>query len=428
MDDLSSDGEHKPESLVGETCDPAPFLTCVNVGNEGRSFAKSESNNGISSTEDAIFDGVSIPQDLRLKICKLPEKADVKLTINASTSTLLFDDPSQAEIWHKYFSSKLSQDIITEAFWWTVVRHSSALAQGQLLLLETIKRRIAHLFVRLFLRIEKRFKDLICDNYHDALAQTVFYLLFTTYPEVRQRLTTAFSATLIKSFSEWIMGPVLPSIDIRHWKLQHDEECKPIGKPRKKAKSLQKTLQECLDIVDRTDKRPSEKVAFIHQRRDEYIYGTIPLKTVKVFRGFGNSQLVSEYLKCSPYKTFIKERRVLITSEISPQQHRAETMFMRKLKESRLRSLNRSLHGKVQEIRKASELEELQDLSQKKNWKREFNIEYRQAKAHKADTIAGILKAIEEDVGHGLGVSKNRSLSDSVRAEFKLGPAPAIEW
>ncbi|CEO99999.1 hypothetical protein PBTT_07782 [Plasmodiophora brassicae] len=381
-----------------------------------------------ASRPPAPVTGRAMPGDITVRTCPLPDRAPVQEALQACTSTLLFDDDNLRAAWKAHFTSRLSQDVIADAFWWATLTFFYA-GDDRDTLLAAVHDRIARNFVRLFVRIDGQLKDVICDNYHDALAQSVFYLLYSLYPDERPRmLEKPFRDDLARSFATWIMGPLLPPVDTRHWKL-----CPPEGSPGRRqgrhGRDTEDVVRACMDISRDESLSTNDRVRRILAQRAEHIASRIPLRTRRTFETFGNSGLVAAFLSkaTTPTSQVGRALRLRVTKGGPAPNKPSDDMFMRRLRTHHEHERNRDLHGKVQALRDELAKDEQAAARARVAQRRQQRAEMRQIRAGRTEFIAKIVKGVQDECDQGLGVSRQRTVSDVTRAEFKLGPAPVFD-
>lgn len=394
-----SDSDDADDRSVQEEQQSAPFLTSlherptIRLASLGASF--------------------QLPPGVAERCPTPPPAANLSLATRAASSSLYFSNRKQKRAWHRCFHGPRMQPVVADAFWWALAKFFSVEVDEDLL--ARIERRLTGQLVAMLDGMQPDAKDLVVDNLHDALAQSVFYMVYGAYPQFRSHLNWQLGVNLANELAGWFHGPIAPLVDIRHWRLVRRPDAKP---------PTPDSVQDCLDALDDDHLRPSEKLDRLYRHRDHYVNSVIPILTVQSLETFANSKLVAQFAG----KAAVKPFRVRMTKSGAPRQPRTEAIFMRNLGLRREREQNRKLREKLDQLHADVAKEVLEgDKAKKQMWKH-FRADKREARAVRSEFVAGVVRQIQDDANQGVGVSRLRIVSDAVRSEYGLGPAPSKDW
>ena len=170
------------------------------------------------------IEDVELPASNSKNPIPLPDNANLPRVIDSILETLQIinrkykKNSPASNTWKKYFEMKECQAILSDMFWYCLVKIDKRKHMKELK--KTLLERISYNYIQVFVTVSRLDKDIFFENFYDCIAQGVFYSMFFSYPKSRSRLNSEeFKSKLFEIVSSKLTGITVSNQGYTKWTL-----------------------------------------------------------------------------------------------------------------------------------------------------------------------------------------------------------------
>ena len=161
---------------------------------------------------------------------ELPDSVQIVDLVESVTRTMQATSAEQYREWKSLMLLKESKNVIQDSFWWILLDEFKSSGHESEQCVESkdmLEDRMAENYVYFLIKLKKkssssRARDAFLQRYPDAVAQSLYLTLHTSYPRSRPSFDKFFKRRLLHQTSLWINGLRPSKASLLHWAEDYD--------------------------------------------------------------------------------------------------------------------------------------------------------------------------------------------------------------